>query len=97
MAAYCGDGVTDDGEECDGGDTCSSDCVRIKSFGALLFDTPGIDKAAIVLSALGGAFVLAFVFRALVKRFARHVGGEKLARSIDEIPLDEIEMPWMKW
>lgn len=96
-APRCGDGVTDNGEECDGGESCTNECARIKTFAGLIVDTPTLGKAAIALSLLGGVLVLAFVFRAIVKRFVHTVAGENAARSIDEIPLDEIEMPWMKW
>lgn len=96
-APRCGDNVTDNGEECDGGDRCTNECVRIKSFGALFTDTPGAGKAAIALSLGGALLVFIFIFRAIVKRVVRHVAGDEAARSIDEIPLDEIEMPWMKW
>jgi len=96
-APRCGDAVVDNGEECDGGDACTADCSRVKSIAGFLEDTPGAGKAAIALSVLGGALVLAFVFRAIVKRFVHKVAGEEAARSIDEIPLDEIEMPWHTW
>lgn len=96
-APRCGDAVVDNGEECDGGESCTARCERVKTVGGLLEDTPFAGKAAIVLSLAGGFLVLAFVFRAIVKRFVRHVAGDAAARSIDEIPLDEIEMPWMKW
>ena len=67
------------------------------SFVELLADTSGKGKAAIVLSLLGGVLVLAFLFRVVLHRFVKHVAGENVARSIDDIPLDEIEMPWHKW
>ncbi len=89
--------MTDNGEECDGGESCTAECVRIKTVGSLLADTPGAGKAAIGLSIFGGILILAFLFRALVHRFVGHVAGEQVARTIDDIPLDEIEMPWMKW
>lgn len=96
-APRCGDAVVDNGEECDGGEACTADCTRVKTFAAFLDDTPGTGKAAIALSVLGAALVLAFVFRAIVHRFVTRVAGEEVARSIDDIPLDEIEMPWHSW
>ena len=96
-APRCGDGVTDNGEECDGGESCTADCAKIKSFSALIVDTSGMGKAAIFLSVAGAFLVLVFLFRAIVHRFVRHVAGEEVARSIDDIPLDEIEMPWHAW
>lgn len=96
-APRCGDSVTDDGEECDGGDRCTSECARSKSFAGFVIDTPGLGKAAMFLSLLGGVLVLAFVLRRVLHRVVKQVAGEHIARSIDDIPLDEIEMPWMKW
>lgn len=96
-AARCGDDVIDEGEACDGGDLCTADCEQLKSAASLVIDTSSAGKIAIALSFLGGFLVLAFLFRALVHRFVRHVAGENVARSIDDIPLDEIEMPWHKW
>ncbi len=95
--ARCGDNVVDNGEQCDGGDLCTADCTRLKSAATLLTDTTTGGKTAIVLSIIGSLLVLAFVFRAIVHRFVRKVAGEDVARSIDDIPLDEIEMPWHKW
>lgn len=96
-APRCGDAVVDNGEDCDGGESCTAECRRVKSFLALVTDTPGLGKAAIILSLLGGALVLAFVLRRFVHRVVKKVAGEDVARSIDDIPLDEIEMPWHTW
>lgn len=96
-APRCGDGVIDNGEECDGGESCTNECVRVKTFASLVMDTPWIGKIAIALSVFGAFLVMLFAFRAIVKRFVRHVAGDDAARSIDEIPLDEIEMPWHTW
>lgn len=93
----CGDGVVDAGEECDGGEACAPECVRLKPAALLLAKTSPGGKAAIVLSAMGVALVLAFLFRRFVHRAVGKVAGEDVARSIDDIPLDEIEMPWHKW
>jgi len=96
-APRCGDAVVDNGEDCDGGESCTAECRRVKSFLALVTDTPGLGKVAIFLSLIGGVFVLAFVLRRLLHRMVKKVAGENVARSIDDIPLDEIEMPWHNW
>lgn len=96
-APRCGDAVVDNGEECDGGESCTAECRRVKSFLALVVDTPGAGKAAIGLSVFGALLVVAFVLRRLVHRVVKKVAGEEVARSIDDIPLDEIEMPWHAW
>lgn len=96
-APRCGDGVVDRGEQCDGGELCTADCVRLKSAAELITGTSVGGKTAILLSLAGGVLVLLFLFRAIVHRFVRRVAGEDVARSIDDIPLDEIEMPWHKW
>lgn len=96
-APRCGDAVVDNGEECDGGESCTKECVRVKSLARLVMDTPGAGKAAIALSAFGALLVVAFVLRRFVHRVVKKVAGEDVARSIDDIPLDEIEMPWHTW
>lgn len=96
-APRCGDGVPDNGEECDGGDSCTNECVRVKAFAAFINDTPGLGKMAIALSGFGALLVLLFVLRRIVHRAVKHVAGENVAKSIDDIPLDEIEMPWHNW
>lgn len=96
-APRCGDRVVDNGEECDGGDSCTSGCQRVKSAASLVVETPGTGKIAIALSLAGGVLVLAYILRRVVHRAVHRVAGEKIARSIDDIPLDEIEMPWHSW
>jgi cysteine-rich repeat protein len=97
FAPRCGDAVVDNGEECDGGESCTKECVRVKSLARLVMDTPGAGKAAIALSVFGAILVVTFVLRRLLHRVVKKVAGEKVARSIDDIPLDEIEMPWHAW
>lgn len=96
-APRCGDTVVDNGEECDGGESCTKECTRVKSIGSLISDTPGAGKAAIALSVFGALLIAVFVLRRFVHRVVKHVAGEDVARSIDDIPLDEIEMPWHNW
>ncbi len=96
-APRCGDTVVDKGEECDGGESCTKECIRVKSLAGLVMDTPGAGKAAIALSVFGALLVVTFVLRRFVHRVVKKVAGEDVARSIDDIPLDEIEMPWHAW
>lgn len=96
----CGDSIVDQGEQCDGGDSCGSDCKTLKpaayetilSGGSFPFIPVGI-----ALGSFGVLAVLAFVFRKQMHPVIAKVAGEKIADSIDDIPLDQIEMPWQKW
>lgn len=96
-APRCGDNVVDQGEDCDGGKLCTPDCEQLKSAAALVSDTSISGKVAIALAGIGAALVLMFLLRVLVHRIVGKVAGEDVARSIDDIPLDEIEMPWHNW
>jgi cysteine-rich repeat protein len=104
----CGDGVIDTNEECDGGDNCRSTCVLRAPQSSSSAQTSSGAGAGVIGSvdfngpvmaiALGGAAavgigILGFVFR-------KRLGGLfklKSLKSIDDIPLDQIEMPWHKW
>jgi len=99
----CGDMVKDSGEECDGGDECTPDCKQLKA-AAPIVTLPGTDDSipayagyVIALAALGSAMVLAFIFRSKLHSLVAKTAGEDVARSIDDIPLDQIEMPWHSW
>lgn len=107
-APRCGDRIMDADEQCDDGDkngtdgsTCSLSCADLKSAaGAFIKKTGGMSENApyaIGLALLGGTGVLAYLFRSKLHSLVSSVAGEKIAQSIDDIPLDQIEMPWHKW
>lgn len=100
-APRCGDAVTDEGEECDGGEECSPECTLLKSAAPILTDEDGGISLwiyfAITLAGLGTVAVLAFVMRKQLHQLVARVAGESAAEAIDNIPLDQIEMPWQKW
>lgn len=108
----CGDAVVDTGEECDGGENCRSTCMlRVSGATSSVataasssqapsgsgWSMPSVDGPMLALllgaAATVAAIVLGFVFR---KRLGGIFKGKK-AKSIDDIPLDQIEMPWHKW
>ncbi len=89
---FCGDGVRDEEEECDGSDDCTQACTRSLS---VLHGAAGAVASSVVLAIFGTLASLGYVFRKMVfgRIKVRPRGGGPL-RSIDDIPLDEIEMPW---
>lgn len=95
----CGDAVTDEGEQCDGGEDCDESCKLLKPAAPVDVDweLPGYAPYGIALAIFGAAAVLAFVFRKKLHEVVANAAGEEVARSIDDIPLDEIEMPWHRW
>jgi cysteine-rich repeat protein len=108
----CGDSVVDPGEQCDDGarngtpnDACSAQCTLLKAAAPALSTSSTSGTTAIpsplpyevALAAFGGLSVGAYVLRKRLHGIVSKMGGETLARSIDDIPLDEIEMPWHKW
>ncbi len=101
-AARCGDAVTDEGEECDGGEECSPECTLLKSAAPILGtdEDGGVSMwiyLAVVLAAVGTVGVLAFVLRKQLHGVIARVAGEGAAEALDNVPLDQIEMPWQKW
>jgi len=107
-APRCGDKIVDADEQCDNGDkngtdgdSCSMQCETLKSAASLSSITSGgfspMAPYAIALAGLGTAGVLAYLFRRRVHTLVSSLAGEKVAESIDDIPLDQIEMPWHKW
>lgn len=96
--ARCGDKVIDNNEECDGGESCGPDCrvatsvAGVSNGSAFPFLPVGIG-----IGVFGVAAVSAFIFRKRMHPFIAKVAGDKVADSIDDIPLDQIEMPWQKW
>lgn len=94
----CGDRVIDAGEECDGGEQCGPDCTELKPAAPIAQPhEPPYGLAVIALALFGSTLVLAFIFRSTLHRVIARTAGEQVARSIDDIPLDQIEMPWHKW
>lgn len=82
--------MTDAFEDCDGGDRCTVQCTRIP----FTQTTPG------VIAIVGGGLLallstLAYVFRTQIKGLFKK--GTVGPVSLDDIPLDELEMPWHKW
>ncbi len=98
-APRCGDGVVDGKEECDGEENCDVDCKIFKPAAPLHVDWQLPDGAlfGIATALFGTIAVLAFVFRKNLHTLIAKTAGETIARSIDDIPLDEIEMPWHRW
>jgi len=83
----CGDGVIDQGEQCDGGDLCSSQCKAVSSWEAFLDRSHLNGTLGIVL--LSG--VEALTIGVLLWRFRKRGGLGKL--SFEDIPLSELENP----
>lgn len=105
QVATCGDGVVDAGEQCDDGakngtpgDACTNVCELLKS-AAPSASTGGIPPSVfgIALAGFGSLGVIAYILRKNLHMLVSRVAGENVARSIDDIPLDEIEMPWHSW
>lgn len=91
----CGDNVKDADEQCDGEENCDSDCRLLK--GAAAADASAMRGIfGVGLALFGIASVLAFIFRKKLHSLIAKAAGEEIARSIDDIPLDEIEMPWQR-
>jgi cysteine-rich repeat protein len=91
----CGDKIVDAGEECDGQADCESSCKRMQ---AAAPPAPGVPPVAFIG---GGAAILCslgFLLRKkivwLADKFTKPAVGDG---ALDDIPLDEIEMPWHKW
>jgi len=86
--------VTDEGEECDGGEECTEDC-REETLMLLLSRNPGL--LAGVFAVLAGSGVgMFFAVRTLRRSKNAGTAGEEAA-SVDDIPLSQFELPWHKW
>lgn len=106
----CGDNIIDSGEECDGGPNCNQ--CRTGLGGALASSSSApTHSAALVVSArtagmsaartmlagtLGAAGSLSILGAWMLRRRLAKVLRSS-PKSIDDIPLDQIEMPWHKW
>lgn len=97
--ARCGDKVVDENEQCDGGDACGPECTVLKLAAPDISGESDFPFLSVALAAavFGLMAVLAYVFRKNLHPVIAQVAGEKVAESIDDIPLDQIEMPWQKW
>jgi cysteine-rich repeat protein len=90
--AYCGDGVLDVGEDCDGGDNCTQVCTKIGMLQRK--EAPFVFAIMTVLLSGGG---LLFFLRRRIGDGGTDRGSANESISLDDIPLDELEMPWHKW
>jgi cysteine-rich repeat protein len=89
----CGDRVVDSSEQCDGGDDCTDVCSSVAFF----------EQYSTVLSAVGAVLFLIIISAGILFRralstlftFSKKVSVPGV--SLDDIPLDELEMPWHKW
>lgn len=98
----CGDGVQDQHEECDPsavqpeGIQCSRDCKAVHAAAGIGLSRGGMFVLAFfVLLTVGGGAALMHTKHRGGKAFRTR--GRKAMTSIDDIPLDEIEMPWHRW
>jgi len=90
---FCGDKVVDSSEECDGGENCTETCLSISIFDR--FSTVLTSAGVLILILM---FISGVVFRRRLSRifsFSKKISGPGV--SLDDIPLDELEMPWHKW
>lgn len=107
--AACGDGVVDTalGELCDGDATCTPECT-LKGRAPMSTSSSGSGSAASVTGGVDGTLVGAAVASGVVllgvagfllrkKILAKLAGGAAKSGSIEDLPLDQIEMPWHKW
>ncbi len=95
--ARCGDRVIDENEDCDGGELCGPDCKAVKPAAPIQEDSFPFLPLGIGLALFGAAAVGLFMFRKQLHPIIAKTAGEKIADSLDDIPLDQIEMPWQKW
>ena len=104
-APRCGDGVTDANEQCDdgarngkNGDKCSESCQILQPVASVTSsNTLPVTPIATGLASLGALTIVVYLLRKKIHGVVSKVAGEKAAKTIDDIPLDEIEMPWHNW
>ncbi len=58
---------------------------------------PQKDSSPLLPIALGVLALAACITGFVLRNRLRRIFGKRIARSIDDIPLDQIEMPWHKW
>ncbi|MDP6562110.1 MAG: DUF4215 domain-containing protein, partial [Candidatus Peribacteraceae bacterium] len=91
--AFCGDGIIDEEEECDSTEGCTAKC-RYPTFMAAHGNSVWGSVVAILLIGGGG---LGFLYRKKILDLSKKAAESVRELSIDDIPLDELEMPWHKW
>ena len=91
--AFCGDGVVDDIEECDSSDGCTAECAYPTFMAA---HGNSIWGGSLGFLLLGGG-IFGFIFRRKLLDLSKKAADTVRELSIDDIPLDELEMPWHKW
>ncbi len=94
----CGDKVVDTGEECDGTEGCTPECKV--GHAAASLSSGLIGGGTMLVIGLTGLLVmigsLLYFSQGKFGKFLRKTAKKTMA-SIDDIPLDEIEMPWHRW
>ena len=87
--------MIDGGEECDGGEDCSNACTVVSIWENTNWPLVG---GMVGMAGLGGGGVLLLRNMKKVKKSkpSKPTPADSPA-SIDDIPLDELEMPWHKW
>lgn len=105
----CGDGIVDKGEQCDGTEDCNQQCALVTLFD----ENDGVVAAGGLVGGIvfvSAAVGMVFLLRKGVSAFASgkrqgfipsvaSMSSTKTSpeTSIDDVPLDEIEMPWHHW
>jgi len=92
--AVCGNDEVEEGEECDGEENCLDDCTIAPLINSNVVKIAGASTLSILL------VLFFFLRKKIAKIFKTSETSKKLADgkiSLDDIPLDELEMPWHKW
>ncbi len=109
--AWCGDGVLDAHEECDGGANCTVQCKNklIPAAQSSVQPTPPTSSITelpkntnVLIRTIGVTMlIITVILTYLLWNNILRLLGLKRAKSIeqnlDDVPLDQIEMPWQKW
>ncbi len=99
---FCGDFIVDAGEECDGSTVCEDTCKLRADIIQPAGDVggPGLSggQIGVIASALvaGVLAIAGVIYRKALMKFLQRL-AKKGPNSIEDIPLDQIEMPWHKW
>ncbi|MSR87202.1 DUF4215 domain-containing protein [Candidatus Peribacteria bacterium] len=106
---YCGDNVTDSAERCDGGVDCSALCTlgATTEVGSSSSANTPVSTVGSPSSLVSGGMAVASAIGVLstLVLFAAYYQRQRIAKlfrpkkglSVDDVPLDQIEMPWHKW